>query len=98
MNFTGISWAREGVQNKKSSGGGGRVWIFSGTAHLKEMGGGVTMYFSEIIKLQFRKNCHTLLYILAPCKNIVASTSLPIAVAKVCFSRTVINRTKILLY
>ena len=28
------------------------------------------MHFSEIIKLQFRKNCHTLLYILALFRNI----------------------------
>ena len=33
---------------------------------------GKTMHFSEIIKLQFRKNCHTLLYILALFRNIVA--------------------------
>ena len=30
------------------------------------------MHFSEIVKLQFRKNCHTLLYILALFRNIVA--------------------------
>ena len=33
---------------------------------------GVTMHFSEIIKLQFRKKSHTLLYILALFRNIVA--------------------------
>ena len=33
---------------------------------------GVTMHFSEIIKLQFWKNCHTLLYILALFRNIIA--------------------------
>ena len=33
---------------------------------------GVTMHFSEIIKLQFRKYCHTLLYILALFRNVAA--------------------------
>ena len=39
-------------------------------------GGGVTMHFSEIIKLQFGKNCHTLLCILTPFGIAVASLSL----------------------
>ena len=34
------------------------------------------MHFSEIIKRQFRKNCHTFLYILPPFRNIVAQLSL----------------------
>ena len=33
---------------------------------------GVTMHFSEIIKIQFRKKSHTLLYILAFFRDIVA--------------------------
>ena len=33
---------------------------------------GVTVHFSEIIKFQFGKNCHTLLYILALFRNIIA--------------------------
>ena len=33
---------------------------------------GVTMHFSEITKLQFRKKSHTLLYILALFRDIVA--------------------------
>ena len=34
------------------------------------------MHFSEIIKLQFRKNSHTLLYILALFRDITAQLSL----------------------
>ena len=33
---------------------------------------GVTMYFSEIIRRQFRKKSHTLLYILALFRDIIA--------------------------
>ena len=33
---------------------------------------GVTMHFSEIIKLQFRKKSHTLLYILALFRDVIA--------------------------
>ena len=33
---------------------------------------GVAMHFSEIIKFQFRKKCHTLLCILSLFRNIVA--------------------------
>ena len=33
---------------------------------------GVAMHFSEIIKLQFRKRSHTLLYILALFRDIIA--------------------------
>ena len=37
---------------------------------------GVTMHFSEIIKLQFRKKSHTLLYILALFRDVIAQLSL----------------------
>ena len=37
---------------------------------------GVTMHFSEIIKLRFRKKSHTLLYILAVFRDIIAQLSL----------------------
>ena len=73
---------------------------------------GVTMHFSERIKLQFGKKCHTLLYILLffriiYCCLIISkkmhgypqfSFWISIALAKICFPRIVINHTKILLY
>ena len=71
---------------------------------------GVTMHFSEIIKLQFGKNCQALFCILALFRIIVAynhqkmrgypqvSFWIPIALAKVCFSRIAINHVKILRY
>ena len=67
---------------------------------------GVTMHFSEIIKLQFRKKSHTLLYIFAFFRDINVYLSLKnawlpqfslwitIALAKICFPPIVINRTK----
>ena len=39
-------------------------------------GGGVTMHFSEILKLQFEENCRTLLYTSLFFRIIVASLSL----------------------
>ena len=60
MRFKTVRRKENLVSQKKIGGGGGRV----------------TMHFSEIIKLQFRKKCHTLLYILALFGNIVASLSL----------------------
>ena len=69
-----------------------------------------TMHFSEIIKLQLRKKSHTLLYILAFLEILMFnylckmrgypqfSFWIPITLAKIYFSRTVINRTKILRY
>ena len=74
-------------------------------------GGGEPCFFSEIhvIKLLFWKKCHTLLCILALFRIIVSQSSLrngaypqfsfwiPIALAKICFFRIVINCAKILL-
>ena len=48
---------------------------------------GVTMHFSEIIKLQYGIKLHTLLCFW-----------IPIVLAKICLSRIVTNRAKIALY
>ena len=67
---------------------------------------GVTMHFSEIIKLQFGKKLHTLFCILAIFRIFVAllcgypqfSFWIPIALAKICFSCIVKTHAKILCY
>ena len=48
MNFTGISWAREGVQNKKSSGGGGgSMDIFWNHTFERDGGRGNHVFFRD---------------------------------------------------
>ena len=70
---------------------------------------GVTMHFSETIKLQFGKKCHALLCILLFSEQLLLNYLLKmrgylqfsfwvsVAVAKICFPRRVISHTKILI-
>ena len=69
---------------------------------------GLTIHFSEIMKLQFGKKCHTLFCILGLFRIIAATLSqkmrgypqisfwIQIALGKICFFCIVINRAKIL--